>query len=35
MSFKAFEEYIKECEKNKIVPSLRGAALYKKFGIVK
>lgn len=35
MEFKMFEKYIKECEKNNIIPSLKGAEIYKKFGVIR
>lgn len=35
MSFKTFERYIKKCKINKITPSLEGAEIYKKFGVVR
>lgn len=35
MSFKTFERYIEKCKINKITPSLKGAEIYKKFGVVR
>lgn len=34
MSLKVFEEYIRKCESNKITPSLKGAVVYKRFGVI-
>lgn len=34
LSLKIFEEYIRKCESNKITPSLKGAAVYKRFGVI-
>ena len=35
MSFKTFERYINKCKVNKISPTLKGAEIYKKFGVVR
>lgn len=35
MSFKTFERYIEKYKINKITPSLKGAEIYKKFGVVR
>lgn len=35
MSFKTFERYINKCKANKVIPTLKGAEIYKKFGVVR
>ena len=35
MSFKVFERYINKCKINKVKPTLKGAELYKKFGVIR
>lgn len=35
MSLKDFNRYIKKCQKNGINPTLIGAELYKRYGILK
>lgn len=35
MDIKILERYIKKCEINKITPSLKGAVVYKRFGVVR
>lgn len=35
MSLRTFERYINKCKINKITPTLKGAEIYKKFGIVR
>ena len=34
LSLKIFEKYIRKCESNKITPSLKGAVVYKRFGVI-
>lgn len=35
MNIKTFKNYIEKCYSNNIEPTLKGAMLYKRFGIVK
>lgn len=35
MSMKTFEIYMEKCRLNNIEPTLRGAAIYKKYGVLK
>lgn len=35
MSLNTFRRYIEKCEINNITPTLKGAEMYKKYGIIK
>ena len=35
LNIKIFKNYIEKCNSNNVIPTLKGAAIYKRFGVVR
>lgn len=35
MNIKTFKNYIEKCNSNNVIPTLKGAVIYKRFGVLR